>query len=165
MDYFNIDIKTRDLSEYEYYLNRVVKESYFKKEMSEDDKLAKVLLFNINFYRTYNFTTELVNTTMILDYYADVVQDRNDIFQRQIISLERIPKKIRKNLFKEFKECNKTIEKVLKNGGFTTEDAEENKIAQEQSDLDDNNQSMVSAVGFSLEEDFISTEEDFEIGE
>ncbi len=142
MDYYKNNSRTEELEDYKKYLNKMVVDSSFKEKLSEDDKLAKVLLFNLEFYQTYNQHEHLVKTMMILDYYADVVQDRNDIFQRMMIDLSRVPKKVRKYLFKEYKVYNKTLDKVLK----------ENKVFVEQKAQEENNTVVIDGERYEVVE-------------
>ncbi len=130
MNFFDNDAKTVDLVQYRYLLNRIVAESSFKDSLSEEDKLAKVLLFNIDFYSKYQQQEGLYKTNFILDFYADIKQDRNDIFQRQIIDLARIPKQVRKYLFKEYKDCYKFLDKDLKSNKLFVEVNSEEKPAE-----------------------------------
>lgn len=128
MDYFKNNSNTMDCEKYKKYLRRMISDSSYKDKLEEEDKLAIVFLFNLEFYPIYNQEKAFVKTMLILNYYVDLVQDKNDLFQRQVLDFSRVPKQVKKYLFAEFKKYNKNVDKALKTNSLYKEDNNQQEI-------------------------------------
>ncbi len=107
------DRRTHSMVEYENAINSFIGENQNKEDMKEDVKLAKVLRFYIEFYGSIRDKERYDFIGDVLDYYTNIVPNKNDIFQRPTIEFH-IPAKIRKLLYKGFVEFNKNREIELK---------------------------------------------------
>ena len=126
MKIYNTDKRTHGVYEYIHYLNRKVTATNLKERPDDDDKLARVLLFNLEHYSRYHQERGLIVTLYVLDHYAKVEQDKGDVFQRPIINLSAVPTKVRRKLYSEYREYNNTIETLL-----TADDATIQKLVEE----------------------------------
>ncbi len=106
--------RTHSEFEYRYALNRVVSDNSIKEELSEEEKLAQILLYNLDHYSLYGNQDGLAYTYHVLYHYAKIEKDKNDMFGRWIINLSAIPDVVRKKLFRDYKTFLQLVEAYIK---------------------------------------------------
>ena len=112
MDIYKSNRRCYEIREYIQYLNKRIGEIKDKHKLTDEDKLAKILLFNLEHYSRYEQAKGMTFTLYILDHFTDIVKDENDIFQRRKIEFH-IPTKVKRNLFREYREYVKAVEMVV----------------------------------------------------
>ncbi len=112
MNIYKSNRRCYEIREYIQYLNKRIGEIKDKNKLTDEDKLAKILLFNLEHYSRYEQEKGMTFTLYILDHFTDIVKDENDIFQRRKIEFH-IPTKVKRNLFREYREYVKTVEMVV----------------------------------------------------
>ncbi len=97
------------------HLSALVNQSKHKEKLSTEDKIAKVLLFNLEHYRRYEDEMKYTYSLMVLDHYSYLEPDEDDIFHREKFIL-KVPAKVRKVLFEEYKKEMESLKLILENG-------------------------------------------------
>lgn len=101
MNYFRESRRCLDVSDYIFYLNKIVGDSTHKKYLNKNDKLAKILLFNLEHCFRYEEFEKFNYTLFVLDHFSKIVNDENDIFRRAILKLD-IPDQVAKMLINDY---------------------------------------------------------------
>ncbi len=107
------DRRVHSMFDYMTALNTFVGYNQDDAEKAEDVKLAKVLIFDIEFYSKIRDVERFEYISDVLDYYTKIVPNENDLFKRPIIEFH-VPENIRKSLFKSFVEFDKNRKLELK---------------------------------------------------
>ena len=101
--------RTHSMIEYENAINAFIGYNQKDETKKEDVRLAKVLRFYIEFFRSLRDKERYEFINDVLDYYSNIVPNEKDLFQRPIIEFH-IPENIKKKLYKGFIEFNNNRE-------------------------------------------------------
>lgn len=113
-DFYKRDRRSYPIEIYVKHLNQLVSESKKDNNLTEESKLARALLYNLEYSQRYMDENSLALSLYVLDSFAVIEKDQKDIFGREKLSLKNIPTKVKKFIIKEYENHLKDVDKSVK---------------------------------------------------
>lgn len=109
------NVQPHDMLEYENAINSFIGYNHKDDKKQEDVRLAKVIKFYIEFFRSIRDKERYDYINDVLDYYTKIVPNEEDLFRRSTIEFH-IPERIKKNLYKGYIEFHENRKADLEQG-------------------------------------------------
>ncbi len=108
-------MEERDSYNYSRQLNTMVNDAKKKdrKEWTKEEKLAEMILFNLNYFRQYNLKPQMTYMMYVLDNYTHFEVDEKDILRRRVLVIDKIPAKVAKCIKEDYKAVKEATKIIL----------------------------------------------------